>query len=591
MKIITFLGRSLSMTLLIIGLLSSNSLTAQDASPTPDCSSSSVQLRFLGFDENGVVIFEIVNTRMQAAPLNGFGIQWPSQDESSIRLQRVVIGGDNVNDYGQSGDGTLLWAGDDPNPQTTEDEASTTFWRDDYAIPPDVGLGLFVQFSGIEGTLEDELGWTPFDFNGTSITVDCPGSTGSGGGGNDGVVFMDEMGSGVEPMIPNSEASEEMTLDDAQPTATGSTADIEAAPSATPVQVAAARVLIRDDISGEVIGNGTVRVIAPESALSPESVRVELEVIVDNLYATPTPNTAPGTPVPRITSTPDGATERPPLFTESGLDLYQRMGATLTCSRESFLGCDEDRTLEQDKLINGTRTTWTWFLTPRDGINGPQDLRLDLWITQENLNESLEFIDIWDYAFVVTLNPGATANNNPLPLYIMAGLFVFAIAGGAVLWWQGRDAPEVISILDRKPQIPGQKNPRVFISYRHIESWALARSVANSLTERGANVFIDKDDINEGRFAEIIEKAIDRADYVVPIIGPGTLESEWVRREIKRAIEKDKNIIPLLADGFELDPDTLPEEINDLARHNAITMLPEFYEEAIERLARRFMKL
>jgi len=604
MKRYTFL--LLIITLMIGSGLNTTIIFAQN--PTPDvsiaCDAIDAELRFVSFADDGVIELELENLTAVDLDLIGFFLTWPPpvDETSALSLQRITIGGENINDYGRDGVGTLFWAGDAAGGIANESTPSTTFWIEAYPLPAETTQPIYMQFDGIDGSLDDERGWTVDSLEDLFFTYNCDIPQ-TGGGLINGIFLTEAAPSRATPVRTeagigsenaNDNPTEMIMLDDPSSTRMRPTeefSDVEDIPTATPIQVAAAVVQIRDDVSGEVIGNGTIRVIAPESVQSGHAVRVELEVVVDNLYATPTPRTAPGTEVPRITSTPVDATEQAPLFAESGLNLYQRMGATLTCSRESFLGCDEERTLEQDKLINGTITTWTWFLSPRDAIRGAQDLRIDLWISQENLSGSLEFIDIWDHSFTITINPLTVQDGDPLPIYILLSVFIFAMFGGAVLWWRGRDAPEVISILDRTPQIPGQKKPRVFISYRRHVSWALARSIANSLEKRGANVFIDVDDINEGHFADIIEKAIDKADYVVPILAPGSLESEWVRREIKRAIDKDKNIVPLLMDGFQLDPTELPDEVSTLARHNAITMVPEFYQEAVDRLATRFLKL
>ena len=62
-------------------------------------------------------------------------------------------------------------------------------------------------------------------------------------------------------------------------------------------------------------------------------------------------------------------------------------------------------------------------------------------------------------------------------------------------------------------------------------------------------------------------------------------------KEIAFALEQKKTIIPLLSEGYSFDAGTVPAEIKDISSHNAITILPEFYEAAVERLARRFIKL
>jgi hypothetical protein len=105
-------------------------------------------------------------------------------------------------------------------------------------------------------------------------------------------------------------------------------------PPPTPIEIAFAPVLIRSNVSGEVIGDGTLRLYAPASVTAAQTVRVELELNVDNAYITPTPQGSDRTAVPRSTqvASPAGTTPTPyvPLVTDQGLPIYQRMGATLS---------------------------------------------------------------------------------------------------------------------------------------------------------------------------------------------------------------------------------------------------------------------
>lgn len=149
----------------------------------------------------------------------------------------------------------------------------------------------------------------------------------------------------------------------------------------------------------------------------------------------------------------------------------------------------------------------------------------------------------------------------------------------------------VILLLTIRQNVRDKANrPLVFLSYRRDPSWGQARCIADSLRDRGINVFMDVDSINEGKFAEVIQQAITHCNYFVPILAPTTLDSEWVVREISHALEHSRPIIPLLVDGFRFDAATLPDSVQEIASHNAITVTHEFYDAAIERLATRFIR-
>ena len=377
-------------------------------------------------------------------------------------------------------------------------------------------------------------------------------------------------------------------------TSSGTGAQPSETPPPTPIEIAFAPILIRSNVSGDVIGDGTLRVYAPSSVQPPQTVRVELELNLDNQYITPTPQRNAGTPVPRLTqvSSPTGATPTPysPIVTDQGLPIYQRMGATLLCATESFAGCDGQRDPTQAKLITSRTTTWSWILTPAEGVSGAQDLRIEVWITQLNLDGRIEYLDVANaqYPFSIEITP--PGGISPILLAIIAGSAVLIV--GLIVWQRGHSTPKPVPAASIPTPAPGtSKVPLVFISYRRGSSWGQARSIEQSLRKRGADVFIDVDDINEGKFAETIQKAIADCDFFLPVLAPGTLDSEWVRREIAYAIQLKKTIVPLLVDGFTLDAAHVPPDIAEIASHNAIRVLPEFYEEAMDRLGKRFLRL
>lgn len=363
-------------------------------------------------------------------------------------------------------------------------------------------------------------------------------------------------------------------------------------PPPTPIEIAFAPVLIRSNVSGDVIGDGTLRLYAPAAVEPSQTVRVELELNVDNAYITPTPQGIERTAVPRSTqvSSPPGTTPTPyvPVITDQGVPVYQRMGATLLCSEQSFSGCDGQRDPTQTKLIASRSTSWSWILRPAEDASGGQDLRLEVWITQFNLDGQIEFLDVADaqYRFTIAVNPVGGISPILIALVVVAG--GLGVVGAAVL--QRRRSGLTLTATAAKTPATAT-GPMVFISYRRGSSWGQARSIEQSLRKRGADVFIDIDDINEGKFAETIQKAIADCHFFLPVLAPGTLESMWVQREIAHAIQLKKTIVPLLVDGFVLEETSLPTAIADIASHNAIRVLPEFYEEAMDRLAKRFLRL
>ena len=116
----------------------------------------------------------------------------------------------------------------------------------------------------------------------------------------------------------------------------------------------------------------------------------------------------------------------------------------------------------------------------------------------------------------------------------------------------------------------------VFLSYRRGVSADLARWLRDNLHQLGVDVFFDVESINAGRFANIIEREIQRRDYFVVLLTPETLESEWVRKEIQIALAARKNIVPITTQGFAFG--NLPPEIAELAQYSGIPYQYEYAE-------------
>ncbi len=112
----------------------------------------------------------------------------------------------------------------------------------------------------------------------------------------------------------------------------------------------------------------------------------------------------------------------------------------------------------------------------------------------------------------------------------------------------------------------------VFISYRREGGAHYARILKAELEKRGYRdrVFLDYDELNDGRFDSRIMRAIDSAPVFIFILSPGALDrcvnpDDWVRREIVYAMEKERNIVPVNFDGlFRAFPANLPAEIRNI---------------------------
>ncbi len=130
---------------------------------------------------------------------------------------------------------------------------------------------------------------------------------------------------------------------------------------------------------------------------------------------------------------------------------------------------------------------------------------------------------------------------------------------------------------------------KVFVSYRRVESAALATLIAKSLQSAGIDAYVDTRASDAGgEFSDRLYKAIENCDVFVPLLGKTTLDSEWVLKEIAHARNLRKPMIPVFQESF-VKPDPPPnEDVAALLRHDGVHILDVknlYVDEAIARLA------
>lgn len=81
----------------------------------------------------------------------------------------------------------------------------------------------------------------------------------------------------------------------------------------------------------------------------------------------------------------------------------------------------------------------------------------------------------------------------------------------------------------------GVVGPAVFISYAH-EDEAVAHALAASLRARGCRVWIDSEGMRVGdKLVSRIATAIDEVDFLIALLSPASVESQWCQRELSLA--------------------------------------------------------
>ena len=128
----------------------------------------------------------------------------------------------------------------------------------------------------------------------------------------------------------------------------------------------------------------------------------------------------------------------------------------------------------------------------------------------------------------------------------------------------------------------------VFISYRRDGGEFTAKTIHDKLHDLGYQVFLDVESLRSGLFNLKLYSVIDECTDVVIILSPGALdrcknEDDWVRREIEYALQKRKNVIPIILRGF-IFPEKLPENMNTLPYMQGLQANLEYFDAFIQKL-------
>lgn len=135
----------------------------------------------------------------------------------------------------------------------------------------------------------------------------------------------------------------------------------------------------------------------------------------------------------------------------------------------------------------------------------------------------------------------------------------------------------------------------VFLCYRRGVSWAMARLVFRDLDEHGFDVFMDVESIDSGEFERMILTQVQARAHFLVLLEPSldriAEPGDWLRREIAHALTHERNVVPLLADGFRMpQAGDLPPDVARLASFNAVSVPHDYFDEAMAKLRARFLR-
>lgn len=133
------------------------------------------------------------------------------------------------------------------------------------------------------------------------------------------------------------------------------------------------------------------------------------------------------------------------------------------------------------------------------------------------------------------------------------------------VWHKTRD----VEVFHGKfPGVVQNKDYNIFISYRREGGFYYARLLYEMLEKNGQVPYLDLKERESGKFDEELYKRIEQCKNMIVVLFPGCLkrccdEEDWVRKEIVYALKHNKNMIPVMFDGFDYSEEMkeLPEEM------------------------------
>ena len=132
----------------------------------------------------------------------------------------------------------------------------------------------------------------------------------------------------------------------------------------------------------------------------------------------------------------------------------------------------------------------------------------------------------------------------------------------------------------------------IFISYKR-KSLPTANNLYYRLTTRGYSTFFDLEEMGRDNFNEQLLNYIENSKDVFVILEEGSLdackktdwEKDWFCHEIAYALEKKKNIIPILIGGYQMPSDEFfPDKLKELSLKNAPEFNFSFFEAYLDKL-------
>ena len=140
----------------------------------------------------------------------------------------------------------------------------------------------------------------------------------------------------------------------------------------------------------------------------------------------------------------------------------------------------------------------------------------------------------------------------------------------------------------------------IFISYRREGGFEVAKLIKECLERDGYSVSFDLDNLSTGDFRKQLMRRIDNCRDFILICdknafdrvksGSSPLKEDWLVQELAEALRREKNVIPIMLEGFNEFPNVLPNEIADVKYKNGPQYNKVYFNAFYERLKHFFLE-
>lgn len=143
-------------------------------------------------------------------------------------------------------------------------------------------------------------------------------------------------------------------------------------------------------------------------------------------------------------------------------------------------------------------------------------------------------------------------------------------------------------------------NYDIFISYRRKGGYETAKHLYDLLTRDGYAVSFDIDTLRNGDFDTALLQRIEECTDFILILNEGAFDrtldpafnpkNDWMRNELAHALKHNKNVIPVMLEGFDSFPEDLPDDICKVVRKNGPKYDSYYFDDFYRKMKKSFFE-